>query len=97
MSTFYLVIDTTISNENLRKIRDEATLEFDKTRHGNDLSIVDNPLDNEAYLKIVTDEAGPYIKQRIKAAMDLGWVKSIHRTNESFKPRLQAYWATLDN
>lgn len=92
---FYLVIDTTISAANLKKIRDAATEEFGRTLPGNTLSVAMNPLYNEAYLKIVTDEVSPYIKQKVKAAMDLGWVKSIHIDNQAFIKKLQEYWATL--
>ena len=92
---FYLVIDTTISAANLKKIRDAATDEFGKTRPGNTLSVAMNPLYNEAYLKIETDEVSPYIKQKVQAAMDLGWVKSVHRDNKTFVNKLREYWATL--
>jgi len=92
---FYLVIDTTISAANLKKIRDAAVAEFGKTRPGNNLSVAMNPLYNEAYLKIVTDEVSPYIKQKVKAAMDLGWIKSVHRDNSSFVNKLREYWASL--
>lgn len=92
---FYLVIDTTISQANLKRIRDEAIDEFGRTAPGNTLSVAMNPLYNEAYLKIVTDEVSPYIKQKVKAAMDLGWVKSVHRNNSTFINKLREYWATL--
>ena len=92
---FYLVIDTTISVANLKRIRDEATAEFSKTLPGNTLSVAMNPLYNEAYLKIETDEVSPYLKQKVKAAMDLGWVKSVHRDNKAFIEKLREYWASL--
>ena len=92
---FYLVIDTTIPQANLKRIRDEAVDEFGRNQPGNELSVAMNPLYNEAYLKIVTDEVSPYIKQKVKAAMDLGWVKSVHRDNKTFIDKLREYWATL--
>ena len=92
---FYLVIDTTISAANLQKIRDAAVEEFGKRLPGNNLSVAMNPLYNEAYLKIETDEVSPYIKQKVKQVMGLGWVKSVHRDNKTFIGKLQEYWATL--
>ena len=92
---FYLVIDTTIQASNLQKIRNEAIEEFGKTRPGNTLSVAMNPLYNEAYLKIETDEVSPYIKQKVKTAIDLGWVKSAHRDNKAFIGKLREYWATF--
>ena len=93
---YYLVVDTTIAAGNLKKIKDEAIAEFKNTRPGNELSVEPNPLYNEAYIKIVTDEVSPYVKQKVQQAIDLGWVKSMYTSNESFRTRLQEYWATID-